>query len=223
MGAMFRKLLEMAIVFGGLALAGTGATAQSIAKVSKTAPIVVDAARTEGNLRTHHLILYNPVITQDELKITAERADATGLDFQNSRWIFTANVHLTSPQQGNLHSDELVVEFRNSQIQTAVATGHPAEFEQTGSRLGILARGHADEIRYAFGAGTVRLTKDAWIKYGENEMTGPSMIYSIKEQRLIGAGSNAPGGRVHITLLPKKGASGARAQSGRAASPGAPP
>jgi lipopolysaccharide transport protein LptA len=175
--------------------------------LNKNAPISVDASRMEGDYGTHHLILHQPVISQNDLRITAERADATGLDFQNSRWIFTGDVHLSSEYRGKLDSDEAVVDFRDNQIQSAVATGHPAQFEQTDSTTGVLARGHADNIQYAVAAGTIRLTMDAWLKYGDNdEITAPVLVYNIKEQKLEGASLARPGERVHIVIVPKKSA-----------------
>jgi lipopolysaccharide transport protein LptA len=223
MAATSRRLLEVAIALAGFALGGMGAVgktapAQPLTKTvpahprgktaspppfNKTATITVDAASVQLDYGTHHLIFHEPVISQSDLRITAERADATGLDFQNSRWIFTGDVHLSSEYRGKLDSDEAVVEFRDNQMQTAVATGNPAQFEQTDSTTGVLARGHADNIQYAVTAGTIRLTKDAWLKYGDNnEVTAPELTYDIKGQRFLGA--SRPGQRVHLTIVPKK-------------------
>jgi lipopolysaccharide transport protein LptA len=232
MAATSRKLVDVALALASLWLlvAGSAAGAAHAATpagtstkaaparhpsktvppplLNKTAPVSVDAASFQLDYGTHHLIFKKPVISQDDLHITAERADATGLDFQNSRWIFSGDVHLTSEYRGKLDSDEAVVEFRDNQIQTAVATGNPARFEQTDSTTGVLARGHADNIEYAVAAGTIRLTKDAWLKYGDNnEVTAPELTYDIKRQRFVG---NAhPGQPVHLTIVPKKHATAA--------------
>jgi lipopolysaccharide transport protein LptA len=183
--------------------------------LNKTAPISVDASSSVVDYGTHHLILRNVVISQNDLRVTAERADATGLDFQDSRWIFTGDVHLSSEFRGKLDSDQAVVQFHDNQIQSAVATGHPAQFEQTDSSTGVLARGHADDIQYAVAAGTIRLTTDAWLKYGDNdEITAPVLVYNIKAQRLEGGpGSGRPGQRVHMIIVPKKAAPGPKAQA----------
>lgn len=213
------KRLEVALALGGLVLTGAGGTARPL---SKTAPVSVEASQSEVDYATHHLILHNVVISQEDLKISAARADATGLNFQDSRWTFTGDVHLTSALRGNLQSDQAVVEFRNNQIETAVATGQPAQFEQTASSSGVLARGHADTIRYAVAAGTVRLTTDAWLKYGENEITGPDMVYDIKAQRLVSTGGRSPAERIHITIVPRKGTSSGPGAALRAAHGAAP-
>jgi lipopolysaccharide export system protein LptA len=240
MAATSRKLLRVAIALGSVALVEAAGSAQPIGKAAPTArhprttrtgrphnasaPITVDASKTQGDLRTHHVILYNPVISQADLRITAARADATGLDFQNSHWTFTGDVHLSSQLRGNLQSDEAVVEFRDNQIQSAVATGHPAEFEQITSSTGVFARGHADNIQYAVTAGTIRLTKDAWLKYGDDEITGAVLVYNIKDQKLEGVSSGRPGERVHIEILPKKGAGGGKGpRPNPKAAPGSPP
>jgi len=212
MAGMSRSGLQVALALASVALAGAGGAAPPHPRgksapplFSKTAPISVDAASFQLDYATHHLIFRMPVITQSDLRITAQRADATGLDFQNSQWIFSGDVHLSSQYRGTLESDQAVVEFRDNQMQSAVATGHPARFEQTDSATGVLARGHADNIQYAVAAGTIRLTTDAWLKYGDNnEVTAPQLTYDIKAQRFVGLSSGHPGQRVHLTIVPKK-------------------
>jgi lipopolysaccharide transport protein LptA len=211
MAATSRKLLHVAIALASLALAGAGGTARPLKAatarpLNSKAPISYDASTVSVDYRTQHAVLQgNVVISQDDLRVTADRAEATGLNFQNSRWTFTGDVHISSELRGKLQSDEAVVEFRDNRMQTATATGHPAQFEQTTSNTGILARGHADTIEYAVAAGTIRLITDAWVKYGDNdEIRAPELLYNIKEQRLEGVRSARPGQRVHLTIVPKK-------------------
>jgi lipopolysaccharide export system protein LptA len=160
----------------------------------------------EFDYGAHRAVLRDDVVlSQGDLRVTADRCDATGFNTPTGRWTCTGNVHLTSELRGKLQSDEAVVDFHDNRIQSAVATGHPAQFEQTASTTGILARGHADTIEYAVAAQTVRLTMDAWIKYGDNEeITAPVLVYNIKEQKLVAVGSGRPGERVHLTTVPKK-------------------
>ncbi|MGH8285142.1 MAG: LptA/OstA family protein, partial [Steroidobacteraceae bacterium] len=51
---------------------------------------------------------------------------------------------------------------------------------------------------------TVRLSEDAWLTDGRNEITGPVLVYDIREQRVQAAGE--PGGeeRVRITINPSQ-------------------
>ncbi|MBV8341139.1 MAG: hypothetical protein JO173_02050, partial [Gammaproteobacteria bacterium] len=92
-------------------------------------------------------------------------------------------------------------EFRDNRIARATITGKPAEFEQQRANSAQVARGHADEIVYDVNEGTVRFTNDAWLSDGQNEISGPRLVYSIRAERV--QAEAAPGGeRVHIRITP---------------------
>ncbi len=187
-----------------LVLAAAGGKAPPL---NQNAPISFTSTRLEMDVPAQRAVLReNVVVTQGDLRVTADRADVTGFNRPNSRWTLTGNVHLTSELRGKLQSDEAVIEIRDSQVQSVVATGHPAQFEQTSSTTGILARGHADMIEYMVAADTVRLTMDAFLKYGDNQqMAAPEVVYDIRAQKIMAAGTGRPGERVHITTVPRKG------------------
>jgi lipopolysaccharide transport protein LptA len=173
----------------------------------KNLPIQVSMRHSTIDYSTQHAILTGDVIiTQGDLSIRADRAEAqaSGINFQNTRWVFTGNVRMAgqqSMQHGTLNSDRAVIDFRNNQVEHAVVTGNPAQFEQTASTTGMLARGHANTIDYEVPAATMRLTQDAWLTYGPYEITGPVLVYNINEQKLQGeSGSDE---RVHITIIPQ--------------------
>jgi lipopolysaccharide transport protein LptA len=151
----------------------------------------------------------NVIVSQGDLRATADRAERQGLSGDDSRWTFTGHVHVSSALQGNLDSDEATINVRGNEMQDAVVTGAPANFEQTSSTTGVLACGHSDSIVYTVAAGTVRLTDDAWLKYGDNEITAPWLVYNLKTEQLQGASATDRGQRVHITILPKNGGAGA--------------
>lgn len=220
MGSTGRDASRTVLWLASLALACAGAAAQGAAArqpegargrkgpllVKPSGSIELQASSTSFDLRTQHALLRKVVISQGDLRVTADRAEATGLDFKDSRWTFSSNVHIDSALEGKLSSDSATVEFRDQHMQSAVATGKPATFEQTSSTDGVLAHGHADSIVYTVAAGTVRLTGDAWLRYGNSEITGPVLVYDIRRQRLEGASAADRGGRVHITILPRAGA-----------------
>jgi lipopolysaccharide transport protein LptA len=170
-------------------------------------PIKIDAKNTEIDGKTQETVLTQVTITQGDLSIRADRAQgkATGANFENSRWVFSGNVHIQALQHGTLLSDEAVVDFHDNQVARAVATGHPAQFEQTSSETGVLARGHANTIDYEVPAATMRLSDEAWLTYGPYEMDGPLIVYNIDEQKLVGSQNDA-GNRVHLTIVPQQGA-----------------
>ncbi|HYL00594.1 MAG TPA: lipopolysaccharide transport periplasmic protein LptA [Steroidobacteraceae bacterium] len=175
-------------------------------------PVSVDAASSEIDARTNTLVFRNVVISQGNMRVQAEHAHATGLDFANSRWDFEGNVRIDAEQHGNLRSESAVVEFKDNHIARATITGKPAEFEQKRANSDAVAHGHADEILYDVNDGTVRLTDEAWLSDGQNEISGPLLVYNIREQQIQAAAApNAAAGsdqRVHISIAPRAAATG---------------
>jgi len=172
-------------------------------------PVAVDAAASEVDDKTNTVVFQNVVISQGAMRVQAEHARATGLNFANSRWNFEGNVRIDAEERGNLRSDQAVVEFKDNHIARATVTGKPAEFEQKRANSEAIARGHADEIVYDVNEGTVRLTNEAWLSDGQSEISGPLLVYNIREQQIQGgAGPNASAGgdqRVHIIVVPHAG------------------
>lgn len=180
-------------------------------------PVSVDAASSEIDAKTNTLVFKNVTISQGTMRVSAEHARATGLNFANSKWNFDGNVRIDAEQRGNLRSDQAVVEFKDNHIARATITGKPAEFEQKRAGSDQIARGHADEILYDVNDGTVRLTDEAWLSDGQNEISGPLLVYNIRDQQIQAVGAtvaSAPDAphagdqRVHISIAPHTGASG---------------
>ncbi len=173
-------------------------------------PITVDAASSEVDYRTNTVEFTQVVITQGDLRVQADHAHATGLNFANSRWTFDGHVRIDAEQRGDLTSDQAVVEFHDNHMARAIITGKPAEFEQKRADAQQPARGHADQIVYNVDDGTVRLTDDAWLSDGQNEISGPLLIYNIRAQRVQAATAPGTDQRVHITITPHGLPPGAR-------------
>jgi lipopolysaccharide transport protein LptA len=169
-----------------------------------TQPITLDAASTQVDLTSRTTLFSNITITQGTLKLQADHARATDPgDFSNTRWTFEGHVRMDAEQQGSLRSDDAVVEFKANHIARATVTGKPAEFEQKRSDSQAVAHGHADEIVYDVNNGTVRLSKDAWLSDGQNEISGPLLVYDIRAQRIQAATSPGSDQRVHIIIQPQ--------------------
>jgi lipopolysaccharide transport protein LptA len=165
-------------------------------------PISLDAASSQVDYKTNTVVFKDVVISQGDTKVQADHAHATGLDFDNSRWTFEGNVRINAEQQGSLRSDQAVVEFRNNRISKATIQGSPAEFEQKRADSDQMARGHAREIVYDLNDGSIRLSKDAWLSDGHNEISGPQLVYNVREQALQAATKAGSGERVHIKIAP---------------------
>jgi lipopolysaccharide transport protein LptA len=146
--------------------------------------ISYDAASMDADVKTHVIHLKDVTITYGKMTVRADRALATAGDFKDSRWTFDGNVRINAEPRGNLRSDEAVVEFEDNQLKRATATGNPAEFDQKREDSNIIARGHADQIIYEVGAGTVRLSNDAWVTDGRNDIRGPVIVYSLREEHV---------------------------------------
>src|ERR1700756_2020211 len=147
-------------------------------------PVSLDAASSEIDAKTNALVFRNVVISQGDMRVQAEHARATGLNFANSRWNFEGNVRIEAEQRGSLRSDQAVVEFKDNHIVRATITGKPAEFEQKRADSGQLARGHAGEVGYDAGDGAVRLANDSWLTNGQAEVSGSLLVYNIRGQSL---------------------------------------
>ena len=194
---------------GAHAAAAADTTTSRSSAASLTQPlnpkqkINVDCASGKVDYKTNTMVCRNIVISQGSTRVRADHARGTGgLDFQNSHWTFAGNVQIDAPPRGSLHSDQATVEFRDNRIAGATITGNPAEFEQQRADDLGMEKGHADQIVYDVDQGTVLLTKDAWISDGHNEMSAPSIAYSIREQKVLASSAGVSQG-VHITIAPQ--------------------
>ena len=187
---MANSLLRPALVV--LATAWAAATA---ADDRSKLPIKVEARASSFDSKVNVLVFDEITISQGDIRITAQRAQATGLNFDDSRWEFSGTV-LIKMVDGAMASDTARVRFSGGQIQSATVTGAPATFEQ--KREDKQARGHANRIDYDLGRGTVELAGGAWLADGRNDITGATLVYSTGTQRVI---SNQ---EVVITIQPRK-------------------
>jgi len=121
-------------------------------------------------------------ITQGEIRITADSAVTTGVNFDDSNWQFHGTVRISMPD-GALASDTADVRFARGEVQSASVTGAPATFEQ--KRKDELAQGRADRIDYDLRRGTVELSGSAWLSDGKTEITGETLVYSTANQAVV--------------------------------------
>ncbi len=173
------------------AVAGNAAGAQERAQL----PIEVKANSNDFDYQNGVLKFDTITITQGQIRITADRAVATGLDFEESHWEFTGTVRISMPD-GALASETARVRFSGGEIASATVTGAPATFEQ--QRKDEHAEGRANRIDYDLKRGTVELTGDAWLKDARTELTSATLVYSTANQRVI---SKEP---VVITIQPEE-------------------
>ena len=167
-------------------------------------PIVLDAASSDFDYKNNTLLFRRVKITQGTMQVEAEEARANGLNFENSEWNLSGDVRIQMPDR-RLNSGAAQVTFRNNEIARAVIRGQPASFEQRLKDEGKLARGRARSIEYDVQAGTVRLTGDAWLTDGQNEIQGDTLIYNIDQESIKANPTGQDQGRVIITINPRTG------------------
>jgi lipopolysaccharide export system protein LptA len=174
---------------------------QAIAAHVEQQSISLDAQSSELDYKNNNLLFRKVRIAQGNMAVSADLAQATGLDFENSRWVFRGNVKITM-QQGQLTSDEAEIIFAKKLLAKALVNGKPAAFEQRIAKTGKLARGRADTIEYDVAKGVVRLSKNAWLSDGQNEIRGESLKYNVLAQNIVAEGSEQGSQRVHIIITP---------------------
>jgi lipopolysaccharide transport protein LptA len=192
-----RALVLFALVSGSQAIAAAAHPAQQ--------PILLDADSTEVDLRTNNAVFHKVRITQGNTSVSADQGQATrhasGLDFDNSVWVFRGNVKITM-DQAQLTSEDAAITFANKVLAKAVANGKPAAFEQRIAKTGKLAQGRADSIEYDVHDGMVHLSKDAWVSNGEDEIRGESLKYNVIAQSIVAEASEQGSQRIHIIITP---------------------
>ena len=183
--------------------AGVAAAATpDLPRLSKDQPIDLVAASSDFDYKKNALLFKQVKIAQGPLKVEADTASATGLNFEESDWTLSGKVKITVPD-GMLTSSDAKVMFRKNQISRAEISGAPAEFQQLVKETGTLAKGHANTIVYDVQANTVRMAGDAWLTDGENVIRGETLVYDIAGQRVAAnPGGTDPGG-VRITINPR--------------------
>jgi lipopolysaccharide transport protein LptA len=166
-------------------------------------PINLEAASSDFDYRNNSLLFKRVRITQGELEVTAQQASATGLDFENAEWRLQGDVRITVPG-GLLQSGEARVTFRDNAIASASIKGQPATFEQKLKERNQVARGRARSIDYDVKASTVKLTGDAWLSDGQNEIRGNTLVYDIGGARVQANPNEKDPGGVRITINPPR-------------------
>jgi lipopolysaccharide export system protein LptA len=167
--------------------------------------IALDAQSSELDLRSNNVVFRKVHIAQGAMAVSADvgsaTKQATGLDFDNSLWIFRGNVKITM-DDGELTSDDAEINFAKKALAKAVVNGKPAAFEQRVAKTGKVAHGRADTIDYDARKGIVRLSKNAWLSDGQTEIRGESLKYDVLAQSIVAESSEQGSQRVHIIITP---------------------
>jgi lipopolysaccharide export system protein LptA len=162
--------------------------------------IELEADSYEIDRKNNHQIFHNVEIRQDDVAIRADEAQGTSLEFADAEWVFTGNVQIESGG-ATLGAERATLNFASHRVRKATLDGSPVAFEQARAGATAPTQGRASRVEYDFEAQVLRLTGDAWLSEGQNEITGDSITYEIGAQRVI-ADADEPGDRVRITIVP---------------------
>ena len=184
-----------------LAAAALPCAAQAAATASRE-PIQLEAAGPmELDYGNNQLLFRKVKISQGAMSIVADVARATGVDFDNSHWVFQGSVHIQMPQ-GQLAADSADVTFEQKLVQRALITGKPSTFEQRETVGGKRVQGHADSIDYDVSRGVIHFLHNAWLSDGLNEIHGESLKYFVLERKMVADSADQGSQRIHITITP---------------------
>ena len=194
-----RGVYRAALCLSGLLLAGSAA-----GQSDEPIPISLDADSSSFDRRNDTVTFQGVRITQGRLGIQAESAVATGLDFEDSEWRFQGNVQINI-DSARAYSDFADLTFKSHQLLTAILQGEPAEFEDLSTDTGDLVRGQARVFTYDISEGTIRMSEDAWLREGPNEIRGCDLIYDVDQEKITASSSDC-GERVMMTIVPSSSA-----------------
>jgi len=194
---MAASILRVLSLFA-LALPASYTQAQHVEPQS----ILLSAQSFDLDYKNNNMIYHKVRISQGAMSVTADEAQATGLDFENSsHWVFHGSVKIAM-EGGQLASDEADVTFAKKLLAKAVANGNPASFEQRIQKTGKVAHGRADTIDYDVAKGMVHLSKNAWVSDGDREVQGESLTYNVLTQTIRAESAEQGSQRVHIIITP---------------------
>jgi lipopolysaccharide transport protein LptA len=169
-------------------------------------PLCYTASRLEAE--RNHIVLYNIDIvdrTRGVSRITADRAEASGLDLGDSDVVLTGQVHMMMPE-GELRADAATVRFAHKSIASMSAQGNPATFEHALDKGLPTARGHAQGISYDLEHDELQLRGESWLSDGCNEIYRDHILYDIASQHVQADTTPGEAGRVHGTIRSRSAA-----------------
>ena len=195
----YRKLINLiARLFIFLLFDTTSVNAQIN---SAELPINIDAEST-GYLADESVLTFTKLnLSQGGISISADRGEASKLDFENSNWRFEGNI-IINLENGRIESDFAHLEFEGHQIKIARIQGSPAmllidreaEVERTSAT--------ANRIDYDFQRSLIDFTGNVSIQEGGNQISSEYLIYNIKDQSIQAQSNSDDNSKVKITYTP---------------------
>ena len=170
----------------------------------KSLPIDLDAESSEFDRKRNRLVFRKLKIRQGPLRVDADEAVATRLDFENTRWEFSGNVVIENAGT-TAWADYADILFQEHRIRNAEMTGEPVRFQQVApSRQDenkiTTTTGRANSLQYDVDSGVVSMSENAWLSDGSNEVTGDRISYDIVREIILADADES--GQIRMKIIP---------------------
>jgi len=144
-----------------------------------------------------------PRITQGDLRIRADEALATGIEFDKpSEWRFTGNVRFEIGTTV-IEADKSVFIFDNEQLSRGELEGAPVSFTDVDEETKRSVTGRAEKMSYDYIGRTMRMTgSPAWVQKNNIEMQGCDLIYDFADGGMT-SGSTDCADLFRLRVLPE--------------------
>lgn len=170
------------------------------AEEDEALPILLDAESSSFDQKTETVVFQGLQITQGDIVIRSDEAVASGLDFDRSEWRFDGNVRI-SVGSTNIVASSADLTFEAHKLVVVNLHGNPAEFEDLSDSRMQPIRGSANLLSYHKEDNTLRMTKEARLSEGSNDISGCDLIYNLDQEKLT-SGSSECGTPLFITIVP---------------------
>jgi lipopolysaccharide transport protein LptA len=196
----FRKPASATALVGLLAVCSLPAAQEG----EQPPPISLEAESSTFDRQADMIEFRGLTITQGDLLLEADRALATGLDFGASTWQLTGSVSLEIAS-ALLRADSATFSFDAHQLTMAELRGTPATFTDRAAEREQPVSGGANTFSYDYLQSTLRMSDNAWLSMGPNEIRGCDLIYDF-DQGQVTSGTSDCGERFSITIQPPEDA-----------------
>jgi len=165
--------------------------------------IKLEADSSDIDRKNNRLVFYNVRVTQGPIDIRADRADGSGLEFENTDWVFSGNVRISSDTT-RIEADEAELSFVDHKLRHAVVKGSPVAFQHERPAADAPTEGRANQVDFDFDTQVLRLSGDAWLAEGTNQISGEHILYDITRERVLAGSNGESDERVRITITPPR-------------------
>jgi len=170
--------------------------------------------------------LFLPLLAALSLPVLAEKADRekpvnleadnVTLDDIKKIGVFQGNVLLT---QGTLmlRADRVEAKQNDDGLQNVTARGNPVSFRQKRDGVDEYIEGFASQMEYDSAQSILKLTGDARLRKGGDEIRGAQITYDAKTEfyKVIGQSTTGTNSRVRVIIRPKPKTGDSGGQTGQ--------